>query len=71
MSVFGLHVVELVSQRQVVFVPLLNLEDLCLQLGDEQVFLVTGQMHAVVVLCRGVTGKWGRVPLTFRQGYIK
>jgi hypothetical protein len=49
-AVLGLDSVKLVAQSQVVLVALLDLEDLSLQLGDEQVFLVTGQMHAVVVL---------------------
>ena len=42
--------VELVSQSEVVLVSLLNLEDFSLELRDEQVLLVTGEMDAVVVL---------------------
>ena len=51
-AVLGLNSVELVPQRQVVFVALLNFEDFSLQLGDEQVLLVAGKVHAVVVLKR-------------------
>jgi hypothetical protein len=40
--VLGLDRVELVPQREVVLVPLLDLEDLCLQLRDQQVLLVAG-----------------------------
>ena len=40
MSVFGLDSVELVPQSQVVFVALLNLEDLGLKLTDQEVLLV-------------------------------
>ena len=50
MAVLGLNGVELVSQSEVVLVSLLNLEDLSLELGDEQVLLVTGEVNAVVVL---------------------
>jgi hypothetical protein len=49
-AVLGLDGVELVAQCEVVFVALLNLEDLGLQLGDEEVFLVASQVDAVVVL---------------------
>ena len=55
-SVLGLDRVELVSQREVVFVALLDLEDFGLQLGDEQVFLVAGKVHAVVILKRVSNG---------------
>ena len=40
-SVLSLDVVQLVSQGKVVFVALLDLEDLSFQLRNEQVFLVT------------------------------
>ena len=50
MSILGLNTVELVSQSQVVFVSLLNFEDFCFKLRDKQVFLVTSQMDAVVIL---------------------
>lgn len=43
-TVLLLDGVELVSQSQVVLVSLLDLEDLCFELGDEQVLLVTGEM---------------------------
>ena len=49
-SVLGLNGVKLVTQSQVVLVPLFDLEDLGLELRDEQVFLVGGQMHAIVIL---------------------
>lgn len=55
-AVLGLDRIELVSQRQVVFVALLDLEDFSLQLGDEQVFLVAGKVHAVVILKRVSNG---------------
>lgn len=45
----GLHGVELVAQSHVVFISLLDLENLCFQLRDEQVFLVRSQMDGVVV----------------------
>ena len=49
-SVLGLDGVQLVPQGEVVLVALLDFEDLGLELRDEQVFLVAGEMHAVVVL---------------------
>lgn len=55
-SVLGLDRVELVSQREVVFVALLDLEDFGLQLRDEQVFLVAGKVYAVVILKRVSNG---------------
>jgi hypothetical protein len=48
-AILGLDGVELVSKGKVVLVSLLDLEDLCLQLRDEQIFLVRCQMDAVVV----------------------
>ena len=50
MTVLGLDIVQLVPQSQVVLVALLNLEDLGFQLGDQQVFLVGGKVHTVIVL---------------------
>ena len=50
MSVFLLDSVELISESQVVLVSLLNLENLSLKLRDEQVLLVTSEMHGIVVL---------------------
>ena len=41
MSVLLLDGIQLVSESNVVFVSLLDLEDLSLQLTDQQVFLVT------------------------------
>ena len=50
MSVLLLHGIQLVSQGDVVFVSLLDFEDLSFELTDEQVFLVACKMHGVVVL---------------------
>ena len=50
MSVLLLDRVELVSQSQVVFVSLLDLEDLSFQLRNQQVLLVRSEMDGVVVL---------------------
>lgn len=50
MAELGLDRVELVPQSEVVFVPLLDLKDLSLELANEEVFLVTREMNAVVVL---------------------
>lgn len=52
-AVLGLDGVELVPEREVVFVALLDLEDLSLKLTDEQVLLIAGEVHAVVVLQTG------------------
>ena len=49
-SVLGLQGVELVTEGQVVLVSLFNLKDLGLELRNQQVFLVAGQVHAIVVL---------------------
>lgn len=49
-SVLGLNRVQLVTEGQVILISLLNLEDLCLQLGNEKVFLVGSEMNAVVIL---------------------
>ena len=48
--VLGLERVELIAQSKIVLVSLLNLKNLGLQLRNEQVFLVTRQVHAIVVL---------------------
>ncbi len=50
MAELGLNGVELVPQSEVVFVSLLDLEDLSLELAYEEVFLVTSEVNAVVVL---------------------
>jgi len=50
MAELGLNGVELVPQSEVVFVSLLDLEDLSLELANEEVFLVTREVNAVVVL---------------------
>ena len=50
MAVLGLNGVELVTKSEVVLVALLDLEDLSLKLGNEQVFLIAGQMNAIVIL---------------------
>jgi hypothetical protein len=44
MSVLLLNVVKLVSQGDIVFVTLLDFEDFSLELTDQQVLLVAGQM---------------------------
>ena len=49
-AVLLLHRVELVAQRQVVLVSLLDFEDLRLQLRDQQVLLVGSEVHRVVIL---------------------
>ena len=49
-AVLLLDGVELVTQGKVVLVSLLDLEDLSLELRDEQILLVTGEVHRVVVL---------------------
>lgn len=49
-TVLGLDAVELISQREVVLVSLLDLKDLGLELADKQVFLVTCEMHTIVIL---------------------
>ena len=48
-SIFLLNGIELVSESKIVFVSLLNLKDFSFELGDEQILLVTGEMHRVVV----------------------
>jgi len=49
-SEFVLLVVELIPEGQVVLVPLLDFEDVCLELRDQEVLLVAGEMDAVVIL---------------------
>lgn len=58
-AILCLNGVQLVSQSEVVLVSLLNLENLCFELRDQQVLLVAGQMHAVVVLSQFETPNWG------------
>lgn len=53
MAVLGLDGVELIPEREVVFVALLDFEDLSLELTNEQILLVAGEVHAVVVLQMG------------------
>ena len=50
MAVLGLNRVELISQSEVVLVTLLNFEDFSLELGNEQVLLITCEVNTVVVL---------------------
>lgn len=50
MAVLGLNGVELVSESEEVLVTLLDLEDLCLQLRDQQVLLIGGKVNTIVVL---------------------
>ena len=49
-SPLGLEGIELVTEGQVVLVSLFNLKNLSFQLRNQQVFLVAGQVHAIVVL---------------------
>jgi len=51
-TILLLNGVKLVSKSDVVLIALLNLKDFCLQLGDEQVFLVTSEVHRIVILER-------------------
>lgn len=44
-SVLLLDGVELVTQRKVVLVALLDLEDLSFELGNQEILLVTRKMH--------------------------
>jgi hypothetical protein len=50
MSVFLLDGVKLISESKVVLISLLDFKDLSLQLGDQEILLVTSKMHGVVVL---------------------
>jgi len=52
-TILSLDGVELIAQGKVVFVSLLNLEDLCFKLADEQVFLVRSEMDTVIILKSG------------------
>jgi hypothetical protein len=49
-SVLRLNAVQLVAQGAIVLVPLLDLEDLGLELTDEEVLLVASQVHTIVIL---------------------
>jgi len=49
-SIFLLDGIELVSEGDIVFVTLLDLEDLRLQLTDKKVLLVACKMHGIVIL---------------------
>jgi len=49
-AVLGLYRVQLVTEGEVVLVTLLNFENLGLELRDQQVLLVTSEMHAIVIL---------------------
>ena len=53
MSVLGGNGVELITKGKEVLVALLDLENLCFKLGDEEVLLVRSQMYTVVVLKEG------------------
>jgi len=48
-TVLSLNGVKLISKSKVILVSLLNLENLSLELGDKQVFLVTSKVHTIVV----------------------
>jgi len=56
-SVLLLNSVELISQGEVVFVSLLDLEDFGLQLGNQKVFLVTSEMDGIVILYKKKVSK--------------
>ena len=49
-SPLGLEGIELVTEGQVVLVSLFNLKNLSFQLRNQQVFLIAGQVYAIVVL---------------------
>lgn len=51
-SVLLLDGVQLISQSNVVFVALLDFEDLGLELADKQIFLVACKVDGIVVLKR-------------------
>lgn len=53
MAVLSLNGVELVPEREIVFIALLDLEDFSFELTDEKILLVAGEVHAVVVLQMG------------------
>lgn len=44
-SILLLYSIELVSESNVVFISLLDFKDLCFELRNEEVFLVTCQMN--------------------------
>jgi hypothetical protein len=50
MTVLSLDRIQLVSQSQVVLVSLLYFEDLCFELANKQIFLVTCKVNTIVVL---------------------
>ena len=49
-AILSLNGEELISQGEVVFVSLLDFENLSLELRNEEILLVTGQMNTIVVL---------------------
>ena len=59
MSVLGGNGVELITKGKEVLVALLDLENLCFKLGDEEVLLVRSQMYTVVVLKEGRVSECG------------
>jgi len=50
MTILGLDVMKLVSQSNEVLVSLLDLKNLSLKLGDQEIFLVASKMNTIVVL---------------------
>jgi len=50
MSILLLDSIQLIPKRDVVFIALLNLEDLCLKLRNQKILLITSEVHRVVVL---------------------
>ena len=49
-TVLALNGMQLIAKSEEVLVSLLNLENLSLQLGDQKILLVRGEVHAIVVL---------------------
>lgn len=50
MSILLLDSIQLIPKRDIVFIALLNLEDLCLKLRNQKILLITSEVHRVVVL---------------------
>lgn len=48
-AVLCLDRVQLVTERKVVLISLLDFKDLSLELGNEEILLITGQMDGIVV----------------------
>jgi len=71
-AVLGLDGIELLTEGEVVLVALLDFENLSLELGDEQVLLVAGEVNAIVVLQIAevkIRRSWQRKHERFRYTY--